>query len=187
MSWENWSAAQGAISAVGIQATQNSLSNATPSYVNAANVPGTYEAIFSNNKGGAAVANLDGLLAFSSEGTIPGTLAFYQLEPSNVTPKPAAPIVGSFTMDTKGVLTFKAGPVVVLSPSRILAVTRNGSQTTVSFATGVGATYRLRYATSLGGSWTTLPTSVIGDGNPRALTDTTPDSLRFYQVVTSSN
>ena len=48
-------------------------------------------------------------LQFPAAGAVPGTVLFYEIHPSTALPKPAATLVGSFTLTESGGLTFQAG------------------------------------------------------------------------------
>ena len=188
LAFSPWSSLRGQMSSVGIAATQNTTSNATPNYVVSAGTSGAYDYIASGGNLAQSVTTWNGLLTTPTEGTIPGTLTFYQIEPSPTTPKPPATFVGSFILDANGKLTYTAGMVVSSdSKSKITKITRAGTSVNVSFTTSLGAIHRLRYLTSIGGSWTTLSTPATGDGTVKTLQDTTTDPVRFYEVVTSTN
>ena len=182
-----WLNLRGQMSQVGIAATQNSLTNSTANYVTASGSLDAYDFIAAN--GNPAVNNVstwNGVLLFPTEGTIPAQVAFYQIEPSNTTPKPTASLVGSFALDDTGKLTFTSG--MVIAASTIQGITRSGNTVTVNFSTCFGAIHRLCYRTNLTtGSWTTLSPSATGDGTTKSLSDTITDPIRFYKVVTSNN
>jgi hypothetical protein len=108
---------------------------------------------------------------------------FYQLKPGTG----AGTYLGYFEFKTNGVLTYTSGAAVVTLPPRpsITNIDRNGSTTTISFTTIVGAHYTLKYSTSLSapvGSWTTSGSPVTGDGTEQSIADTTTDGLRFYVI-----
>ena len=63
--------------------------------------------------------------------------------------QPPATLVGTFTLDAAGVLTFNAGGGPVLTAPTIKGIVRNGNTAVVSFTTVTGFKYQLRYATSL--------------------------------------
>jgi len=180
-----WLNLRGQMEEVGLDATSYSASSPSPTYVVPSGTASAYDYIASGGNLNNSIPNWHGLMAFGGEGTIPATLTFYRLEPSNTTPKPAAPLIGSFAMDANGDLTFIAG--MVLSSAKITNVSRTANTVSVSFTTSLGAYHRLSYATSVTGPWTVLPTSVVGDGTTKTLTDTTTDQARFYKVVTSTN
>ncbi len=127
---------------------------------------------------------LGGYSAFNVVGTIPTVLRFYEIPTSTAATKPPANLVGSFTLGVDGSLTFKAGPVT--DAAQILSVTKGAGGASVSFNTAVGVKYRLRYSPTLSAgrsSWSILPGTAIGDGNPQTLQDTAPaGSARYYAV-----
>jgi len=128
-------------------------------------------------------STLGGASPFPIEIENPATNRFVEIKASSLTPKPAATIVGTFSMTSAGVLTFTAGPpLAALTPSHIVSIGRDTGLNSVTFTTVSGNNYRLRYSTLLGGAWTTLPGSVAGDGSNKTLTDTTADTQRFYVV-----
>lgn len=186
LTYSRWSGLRSTISYLGTQPTTFTASNATPSYVVSASDPSSFTFIASDG-GQLNAGTLGGEAPFPVENTIPSTLAFYELQISTATPKPAAPLIGRFSMDNNGNLTFTAGAAVVLTPAQIVGITRAAGQTQISFRTGTGGAYRLRYRTTLGGPWNTLPTSLAGDGTVKTLSDATTDPVRFYSIVTSSN
>ena len=186
LNYASWNGFQSFISTVGSLATIYTVSNTTPSYVVSPtdNSSYTYNA---SESGVLNAANIGGRSPYAVENAIPATLSFYELQISGATPLPAAPLVGRFMMDAAGNLTFVAG-APILTQSQIVGVSRNGSQTSVSFTTTASAAqYRLRYAANPAGPWTTLPTAAAGDGTVQTLTDTTADSARYYSIVTSAN
>ena len=123
-------------------------------------------------------------LKFSSAGQIPGSVLFYAIQPSSLAPKPAATLIGSFTLAADGTLTFQAGPL--LDATQVTSATLSGGVVSVTFNTKSAVKYRLRYSAQLNGgpnTWTILPHAVAGDGNPQTLQDNPPgDSARFYAV-----
>jgi hypothetical protein len=129
---------------------------------------------------------MGGATPFPVESGNPATNRFVELKVSNLTIKPAATIVGTFTLTSAGVLTFVAGPPQqALTPSHIQSIARSGNQNSITFTTVSGVSYRLRYSTSLLpgiSSWTALPTTIAGDNTDKTLTDTTTDAQRFYSV-----
>jgi len=130
-----------------------------------------------------AIPEFGGRVAFKVEQTIPSTFGFWQIPPSSGTP---ATYVGTFTIDASGVLSFKAGPVVVNTPSTIVSITHAGDLSTVTFTTTVGGNYSLAYTNTLGSpiaTWPIVSGPVAGDGGNKSLNHTTADSGGFYGVV----
>jgi hypothetical protein len=123
-------------------------------------------------------------IPFQVTGVVPATVLFYQISPSSATPKPAGILVGSFTLDGNGNLTFQTGPL--LDATTITSITNNGGPVAVTFNTKSTVKYRLRYTTDLTiprSAWTILPNPVAGDGNPQVLYDNTAlDAARYYAV-----
>ena len=173
------------ISEVGGEATAATFTNSSQVYITNASAVTSYSYIASGG-GQLDASTLGGAAPFPIEIENPATNRFIELKASNVSPKPAATIVGTFSLTSAGVLTFSAGPpVTALTQSHIQSIARSGSVNTVTFSTAIGANYRLRYTTNLvsGASiWTILPTSIAGDGSNKTLTDTTSDPRRFYVV-----
>ena len=173
------------ISEVGGEATAATFTNSSQVYITNASAVTSYSYIASGG-GQLDASTLGGAAPFPIEIENPAANRFIELKASNVSPKPAATIVGTFSLTSAGVLTFTAGPpVTALTQSHIQSIARSGSLNTVTFSTTSGANYRLRYTTNLvsGASiWTILPTSIAGDGSNKTLTDTTSDPRRFYVV-----
>ncbi len=186
LTYSRWSQLHSTVSFLGTQPTIFTATNASASYVVSASDPSSFSFIASSG-GQLNGRTLGGAAPFSVESTIPGTLAFYELQISTVTPKPPAPLWGRFSLDASGHLVFTAGAAVTLTPARIVGIVSAGGQWQVSFTTGAGGNYRLRSAASLNGPWTTLPASVAGDGTVKTLNDTPSGAARFYSIVTSSN
>jgi hypothetical protein len=86
----------------------------------------------------AGVAQLGGV-PFLVQGAAPATLGFWQIQPTNEIPKPAATYVGTFTIDGSGDLTFVAGPLQQASESPQIHLlngptfVNNGQATPVNF------------------------------------------------------
>jgi hypothetical protein len=123
-------------------------------------------------------------LKFGATAAVPGTVLFYEVDPSSAPTKPAGTLVGSFSLSAAGTLEFQAGPLLSAAP--ITSVSNSNGTSAVTFSSSRAVKYRLRYATQLGGSpqtWAILPTTVVGDGNPQTLQDNSAsDSARYYVV-----
>jgi hypothetical protein len=177
------------ITLAGNNATAGSATNSSQVWItNSTDLTSwTYAA---STEGSLDPSNLGGSAPFAIEIENPATNRFVELNVSSVTPKPAAKIVGSFSLTSAGVLTFVAGPpAAALAQPQIQSITRVGNQSTVTFTTASGANYRLHYTNILGSgsltNWpiaTTTPPSIAGTGSNLSLTDTTTDSQRFYSV-----
>lgn len=169
------------VSAVGQRAQEATFSSATNYFRIGASQATSYTTL----SGG--VDTLDGQTTFAIEGAVPATTGFYQVQASSLANKPVSMRVGSFQMTSGGLLSFIAGASAVVPPPAptITAIARAAGVATVSFSTTNGVSYRLRYATQLGGSitnWQTLPTVVTGNNAVRQIQDTTADAVRFYGV-----
>jgi hypothetical protein len=114
---------------------------------------------------------------------------FYQVQASSVSPKPAGVLIGSFTLDGAGHLTYQAGPL--LDAARITSISSaaandDSSIISVGFNSKAAVKYRLLYSTQLTlnrALWTVLPNPVAGNGSLLNLYDSSPtDAARFYTV-----
>jgi hypothetical protein len=149
----------------------------------------SFDQVTSNNGNNpAAIPYLGGSAGISFEviGGVPGTLLFYQLAPSSVTPKPAGTLIGSFSLDVNGHLTFQAGPL--LDSANITSVNTGGGLVAVAFNSKAAVKYRLRYSPSLAtpvSSWTILPNPLAGDGTPQVLNATLPAAAAGFYAVES--
>ncbi|MDB6129508.1 MAG: hypothetical protein JWM04_615 [Verrucomicrobiales bacterium] len=143
----------------------------------------SYDYIVSNggvNSG--AIPQLGGNVAFRVEQTIPGTVGFWQIEPSTVSPRPASKFIGTFKLESTGKLTFTAGTPA----SNILTIGRSGDVSSVSFTTSPGGNYSLGFTTILGGTvsgWSTVSGPVVGGGSTQTLNHTNSDTSGFYGVI----
>jgi hypothetical protein len=92
---------------------------------------------------------LSGAVLFGVEGTVPATLRFFELQVSALTPKPAAPQVGSFSITAAGALTFTAGsgvsgPSITSQPTNV-TVFAGGVAGFNVIATGAPLTYQWQF------------------------------------------
>lgn len=185
-SGSRWGQIRSKIDFVGVQAMTATGTNSSVLYVSSPSEASAYTYIASSG-GTLDVTTMSGLAPFPVEGVIPAKLRFFEIKANNTTPKPAADEVGSFEMTVEGVLTFVSG-VGGLEPipqPQVTGINRSAGQTTLTFTTATGVSYRLRASSSLGpgaGSWTTLPTTVVGTGGTVSLTDASEDPVRFYSV-----
>jgi hypothetical protein len=132
----------------------------------------------------AYIAEFGGNVSFTVEQIVPGTFGFWQIQPTNAAPKPAASYVGSFSVATNGNLTFVAGPV---APT-LLGITRSGNVNTVGFTTLPGFSYSLVYTNTLGGpitNWAVASGPVTGTGGNNTLSHTNTAGAGFYGVIAS--
>jgi hypothetical protein len=175
-----WGQLRAKISTVGTEATNITAGSAGLTYIAPFNDATSYTVIVTEGIG-LDPATMGGTASFPVEGDIPGTLLFYQLKVSNLNPKPAALLVGSFCLDAGGALSFTAGPLLPL-PRPTINISRAGTVNTITFLTTNCGNYRLRYASDLAGPWTIATTVVTGNGSAKTLTDTTAAAMRFYVV-----
>ena len=94
------------INAVGVQAVAHD-SSPSPSLVLSATDPGSYSYIASAG-GTLDVTTMGGAVPFPVEQDLPGRVRFFELQVSTANPKPAAVLVGSFTLNARGELSFAA-------------------------------------------------------------------------------
>jgi hypothetical protein len=133
----------------------------------------------------AYIAQLGGNVPFDVQGVASSTLGFWQIQPTNASPKPAATYVGTFVINVNGTLTFTAGPV---GPT-IEGITRSGNVSTVSFTTLSIGNYSLVHTNALGApvsTWPVVSGPVAGNGATKSLSHTDSiDKAGFYGVVRS--
>jgi hypothetical protein len=134
------------------------------------------------NKNG--IAKLGGNAPFTVEQSVPGFLDFWSVAPTTVYPNsPPDHLVGTFTINAIGVLTFVAGP----RAATIYSVNHASSLSTVQFTTTVGNIYSLAYTNALGSAVTNWPidaTTVVGDGRIDTINHAATDSAEFYKIKT---
>lgn len=132
------------------------------------------------------VAQFGGNVPFVVEGVDATTLGFWQIQPTNANPRPAAEYIGTFSIDTNGNLTFAAGPVP--GPA-IYGITRSGNVSTVSFSTLLSGNYSLLYTNVLGSpisAWPVVSGPVTGNGAIQTLSHTNlGNRAGFYGVLRS--
>jgi len=121
--------------------------------------------------------------SFTDDGQ-PVRADLYQLLPGSG----AGTYLGFFELSPEGVLTYTAGPSAsALTPPTITGITRNGTDTIVSFNTVSSAHYSLCFTDSSGLSSpvTTWPTigPVTGTGSVMSLTNSTAAANQFYRVM----
>jgi hypothetical protein len=171
------------IDSVGTEATANTASNSAPYIVSAANL-NSYDSIVTGDTGISVptMYGSSGVPPFPVEVASPTTLSFYQVQ-INPSQTPAT-LIGAFTMDVNGNLTFTAGQLPPLYSSTINGITSSSGSITVSFTTTNGINYQLQYSTNLnGGAWTPVAgQTTAGDGNVQSLFDFSTDPARFYRI-----
>ncbi len=118
--------------------------------------------------------------------SVPTTFA----DPNNGQTSGNAYFVGYFLFYPNGTLTFTRAQTVQPPPPPppVLAVTRSGNTSTISFGTTNGATYNLIYTNTAGlsaarSNWPSLGSPITGNGSTMNFTDTTATSNRFYSVT----
>jgi hypothetical protein len=109
------------------------------------------------------------------------------VDPNNGQTAGAAYYVGYITLNPNGTMTFTRASTAVPTPPQIVAIKRTNTTATVYFTTTAGATYTLYFTNSTGlgtsvASWPASPTTLVGDGNTKTLTNTSTDAIRFYRV-----
>src|SRR5207248_5528591 len=118
----------------------------------------------------------------------PTTLAFYELRISGANPAPAASLIGAFTLDAGGNLTFTAGTLPPLPAAMITGISAdpfNSGTSTISFTTSNGVNYQLFYAPSPAGTWARVPGVLPAAGNgtlQMLIDDNSTDPIRFYRI-----
>ncbi len=123
---------------------------------------------------------------FTSSGQ-PAIADFYQL--LSTRSGQLGTYLGYFKYDTNGVMTYTAGPYIIpITPPVITSITRNGTSTTISFASIQGVTYNLVATNNTGisaarSTWPVIATPIVGDGGTDSFTDVTSDGTRFYAIT----
>ncbi len=181
---------------VGINAAIYTATNSAP-YTVATSASSSYDYIVTygtfsavSTLAGDAPTAVGGLSPVPVDAVNPSTIALYQVQASTSSPKPAALLVGAFTLDVSGGLVFTAGSLPPLGSTHIVGVDEdavNGAAT-ISFQTTGGFNYQLLYSTSPTGGWAPVPGAGIayGDGNVQSLIDYNAlDPVRFYRVQTT--
>ena len=128
------------------------------------------------------IPKLGGNAPFTVEQAIPGSLDFWQIQPTSSSPAPADYLVGTIALATDGTLTFVAGP----RASTVSGTTRASNVSAVSFTTTVGNHYTLAYTNKLGARVSTWPVDsqiVVGDGNVKTINHTNSGSAEFYRII----
>src|SRR6185295_4427483 len=107
LSGSRWGSLRGKISYVATEATNITAGSASQSYAVGPNDPSSYTFIASDG-GQVEASTIAGLEPFPVESENPATLLFYELKISNLVVKPAAALIGSFSLEASGMLTFTA-------------------------------------------------------------------------------
>jgi hypothetical protein len=142
-----------------------------------------YDSIVSNGHF-SGIPQLGGNVPFTVQQGIPGFLDFWAIQPTTVYPNsPPDTLVGTFTIDTSGVLTFVAGP----RASTITGVSVSGNLSAVQFTTTVGSTYAVVYTNNFTGAvtnWPVDPNTLVGNGKVNTIVHTNNGSAEFYRIST---
>jgi hypothetical protein len=142
------------------------------------------EVVTANGSNIKFVGQLGGDAPFTVQQSIPGFLDFWQVGTTTVYPgSPADKLIGTFTIDTNGVLTFVAGP----RASTITSVNYSGGVSALKFTTTVGNIYNVAYTNKLGGATATWPvdgTTVTGNGRTGTINHTATGNAEFYRIQT---
>lgn len=132
----------------------------------------------------SGISKLGGNAPFAVEQGIPGFLDFWTIQSTGIYPNsPPDKLVGTFTIDTNGVLKFVAGP----RASTVTGVSRSDNVSAVQFTTTVGNTYSVAYTNQLGGAvagWPVDATTLVGNGKVNTLNHTNASSAEFYRITT---
>lgn len=109
---------------------------------------GAFDYIASDNGNTPAeIPYLGGTAAnFKVTGTTPTTVLFYAIQSSAISPKPAATLIGNFSLSASGTLVFQAGPL--LDATSITSVSAGGGKVPVTFNTKPAVKYRLLYTST---------------------------------------
>jgi hypothetical protein len=192
-----WNTLYSKVNGIGTGAASDTLQSEAPSGTNYLDInpSGTterysFDYIASNNgQNPSLIPTLGGGVGqlVSVTGATPGTILFYQIIASSVTPKPAATLVGSFKLGADGSLTFTAGPL--LDAAQINSIAVSGQSATVTFPAKPAVKYRLLYSTQANArltNWTQVGSPIAGTGSaatPANLTDpNATDPARFYSI-----
>lgn len=125
---------------------------------------------------------------FDSDPSNVSRIDLYELLPGSTatgTLNNPARYVGYFELKPDASLTFNTLLPAPPTPT-ITGISRSGETTTVSFGTVSGFRYTVRAASDLGsagglGAWNIVAT-VVGDGSPKSVEDTSASSSRFFIV-----
>ena len=172
------------IESVGNNAAAVTLGNASP-FITAPSDPNAYSYVVTGGAG-TAIGTFNGDVAFTVEASAGATQYFWEVAPSNLTPKPRSKFIGSFAMDaTTGRVTFTSGTnaAVALVASKIVKVVRTSGVSQVSFTTTNGNNYRLLYSTNLV-TWLTNAAAgtIAGNNATNILSDTNAAGRVFYRI-----
>jgi hypothetical protein len=133
--------------------------------------------------------NFDGTFQGDPENTTPasfttsGTVVrsdFYQLTPTSG--YGLGTYLGYFEFSTNGVMSYVAYPT---STPVIKSISSSGGTTTITYTTGTYGTYTLLGSYSLTApisTWSSVATLSTGDNSTHTVTDTDPNSPKFYVI-----
>ena len=196
VSFSKFSQLTAKIDAVGVNAAIYTLSNSSP-YVVSTSASSSYDYLVTygtfsavSTLAGDSPTTSGGLSPLPVDAVNPTTIALYQVTVSVTSPKPAAALIGAFTLDANGSLVFTAGALPPLNPAAIVALDQdslNGAAT-VSFTTTNGMNYQLLYSSTPNGTWSLVPGAGVanGDGTVQNLIDYDAFApVRFYRLQTT--
>ena len=130
----------------------------------------------------ASLSKFGGNAPFTVEQPVPGSFAFWAIQPSTSQPKPPDHLLGTFSITANGALTFVAGP----PPSTILNLALSEGANSVSFTTTIGGEYWLAATNQLGApvsQWPVVSGPIVGDGRNDSLTQTNLTGNGFYSIL----
>ncbi|PWU11103.1 MAG: hypothetical protein C5B50_23950 [Verrucomicrobia bacterium] len=195
-----FSTLRGIIEAVGTKATFGTSSNASTYYV--VDSQNVYAFDYLATSGQPLVISPDNVGGNSPfppgqpqnpmpvDAINPATVAFYQVDAAG-SPLPAGTLLGAFTLDVQGNLTYTAYQLPTLPQSQITQTSYDpvAGQTTMSFTTALGCNYKLLSTPTLNPTaWQQVPGTgtANGDGTTQIFTDTTAtDPVRFYKILST--
>ncbi len=144
----------------------------------------SYDSIVSAGNNKYSIPQLGGHAPFTVEQGLPGFLDFWTIQSTGIYPNsPPDNLVGTFTINTNGVLTFVAGP----RASTVAGVSRSGKVSALQFTTTVGNIYSVAYTNKLGAAvanWPVDATTLVGNGSVNTLNHTNASSAEFYRIKT---
>jgi hypothetical protein len=126
------------------------------------------------------IGTMNGSLPFTVDNTGPTTVALYEFQPVAGQP---APLIGAFTLDYAGNMTFWSKQLPPLPATKIVSIAGTSPNRTITFGSTNGVNYDVQSATSASGPWTSLNNIVPGTGSNQAVTDNNAtNALKIYRV-----